>query len=148
MCWGGRGRGAPAASCWPAVTSMLACWLVRHSVTLNASKTQHKSKKLLCNIVTLLLLWLTADYVVQSFTVWYEIMIKKTKTKHTLNHLTVCHDCRGATMQDTLWSWTLWSTTSTSCPVECSTRKPSPSSVRHSTSVCSPLTSVFVFPPR
>lgn len=47
----------------------------------------------------------------------------------------VSHVCREATMQDTRWLWILWSTTSTSCPVACSTRKPSPSLVRDSASV-------------
>lgn len=43
----------------------------------------------------------------------------------------VFNSCRGGTMQVTQWLWTQWSTTFTCCPVVCSTRRLSPSSVHH-----------------
>lgn len=50
--------------------------------------------------------------------------------------LRVCVSCREATTRVTRSSWIRWSMTSTSCPAGCSTRRPSPSSVPH-TSCCS-----------
>lgn len=46
--------------------------------------------------------------------------------------LFLCIIFREETMQVTQWLWTQWSTTSTCCPVEYSTRRLSPSSVGHS----------------
>lgn len=49
-------------------------------------------------------------------------------THHDVSMFVLCV-CRGATTQVTRWWWTRWSMTSTCCPAECSTRRPSPSSV-------------------
>lgn len=52
--------------------------------------------------------------------------------KTTSNKLNACTVFREATMQVTQWSWTQWSMISTYCPVECSTRRLSPSLVQDS----------------
>lgn len=56
-------------------------------------------------------------------------------SENCLIELNVCVLCRAATTRVTRWSWTLWSTTSICCPVECSTRRPSPSLVQDTTAL-------------
>lgn len=99
--------------------------------TIQAAVLIKTHAKVLYNSVTLLML---PSWLVNSLALMLTVLCKTRKVPLKPSDC-VSHVCREATTQDTRWLWTLWSTTSTSCPVACSTRKPSPSLVRDGASV-------------